>query len=388
MESTARAKLSGQTTTATTQYIGTTYYLLSSVLGRTISELDINGNRRITNIYCAGVLLAKQQKNLYNQNDEIVWTHTDPQTGSALNTFQSGAAVAISHKEYDPLGNGVLLYDLGESEPNIDARPAYEEGSILNSSSGRVWPDSGEPAPCEVVALAENWGVFKRDRKQIPRTSTEEAKKRVQALMRAGHLGTGDSLERAGSLVQATDETDNLLGIVLGADDEIGQSQKPWERRLSKEEYLALRKEMAKALQSEKCGNFIDTLVTYNSGQPFDSGEEFLAISDYIFNSKDGGIFWASGDGIQVGHKLKIGPGLRPDLNVRIDAATLMHELIHGLQGRGSDDQLDRDLRGLGIVPKDSKGQPLPFPTGKRNGVNFNDWSGFWDQALHNACFP
>lgn len=71
------------------------------------------------------------------------------------------------------------------------------------------------------------------------------------------------------------------------------------------------------------------------------------------------------------------------------DAATLMHELIHRIQRRGaSDDNFDRQIRDLGIVPVDKKGNPLPFPTGMRDGKPFNDWSAYWDTALRNACFP
>ena len=142
------------------------------------------------------------------------------------------------------------------------------------------------------------------------------------------------------------------------------------------------------ALKSEKCRSFIDTLVKYNSGQHIESQEELPGFADYIFNSQDGGIFWSSGlsyGGIQIGRKIRLGARLRPDLNVQSDAEFLMHELIHGLQGPGADDQLDRDLRDLHIVPKGANGEPLPFPTGKNNG---HDWSEYWDQALKNACFP
>jgi hypothetical protein len=88
-----------------------------------------------------------------------------------------------------------------------------------------------------------------------------------------------------------------------------------------------------------------------------------------------------------VGGKIRLGQDIRPDLNVAINAAVLMHELIHGLQGPGSDDSLVRAIRDLGIVPlKD--GKPLPVPTGMRNGKPYNDFSEYWDRALKNACFP
>jgi hypothetical protein len=165
------------------------------------------------------------------------------------------------------------------------------------------------------------------------------------------------------------------------------------ERRLTIDEYSPLRREIAKALKSERCRKFIDTLVTYVSGQQMDSQDKFLALSDYMFNQPTGGIFWGpfNKDSTVLNHRTKIlisGGAIRPDLNVRRNAETLMHELIHVVQGRGSDDTLDNALRDLGIVPKDSKGQPLPFPTGMRDGKRYNDWSDYWDQALKNACFP
>lgn len=93
------------------------------------------------------------------------------------------------------------------------------------------------------------------------------------------------------------------------------------------------------------------------------------------------------GHGGQAGHKLVIGDGMRLDLNASIYAGIFMHELIHRLT-RGSDDELDRNIRDLGIVPIGKDGKPLPFPTGMRDGKPYNDWSGYWDRALKNACFP
>jgi len=74
-------------------------------------------------------------------------------------------------------------------------------------------------------------------------------------------------------------------------------------------------------------------------------------------------------------------------LNFKQYAETLMHELIHTLTN-GADNQLSSDLRDLGIVPIGKNGKPLVFPTGKRNGKDFNDYSEYYDQAIRNACFP
>jgi len=150
---------------------------------------------------------------------------------------------------------------------------------------------------------------------------------------------------------------------------------------------------MAKALQSEKCRNFIDALISYNTGTHYESEKDFLAFSDATFNSTEGGVFFKNAAGgisrLHAGDypKVFIGPGWRPNLNVQLDASTLMHELIHGLT-KGADDQLDKNLGALGILPIGRDGNPLPFPTGTRNGEYYNDYSGYWDTALHNACFP
>jgi hypothetical protein len=159
------------------------------------------------------------------------------------------------------------------------------------------------------------------------------------------------------------------------------------ERRLTKDEYLTIRTEMARALESEKCRDFIDKLISYNTGTSYDSNKAFLKLSDEMFNSSDGGVFW--GLPTQVGNKVRIGSDIRYDLNVMSLAATLMHELIHRLQRPGgSDSELVRNIRDLGIVPLDKKGNALPIPTGVRDGKYFNDWSGYWGTALNNACFP
>jgi hypothetical protein len=154
-----------------------------------------------------------------------------------------------------------------------------------------------------------------------------------------------------------------------------------------------LRTEVEKALQSEKCTAFIDNLISYNTGKPYNSTHHFLDYLDKTSASAEGGIFfrWPGGGGITRTRKEDYAkillPGLRPDLNVLSNAAILMHELIHALT-EGSDDRLDYNLRDMGITPIGKDGKPLPFPTGVRDGKPFNDWSTYWGTALQNACFP
>lgn len=158
------------------------------------------------------------------------------------------------------------------------------------------------------------------------------------------------------------------------------------ERQLTLDEYSLLRNEMAKALQSEKCRKFVDTLISYNTGDHYDSEKQFLKYSDAVF--KNAGIFFGGEiGGLRRNNrndypKIFLGPEYRLDLNLLGYAESLFHELIHGLT-IGSDDAIDRDLIKLGIVPLDRKGNPLPIPKGE----NY-DYNKYFDTAIKNACFP
>jgi len=157
-------------------------------------------------------------------------------------------------------------------------------------------------------------------------------------------------------------------------------------RGLTEEEYQAIRKEMAKALQSEKCRKFVDALISHNTRRRYDSAEEFLDYSDNVF--KNSGIFF----GGQIGGlrrenpsdypKILLGPEYPLKFNLLGFAETLFHELIHG-PTIGSDNEMSRELRDLGIIPLDRNGKPLNTPTGENH-----DYSTYVDTAVKNACFP
>jgi hypothetical protein len=142
------------------------------------------------------------------------------------------------------------------------------------------------------------------------------------------------------------------------SDGEIGDGgpQNTPPRRLGDDELALLRAEVEKALQSEKCTAFIDNLISYNTGKPYNSTHHFLDYLDKTSASAEGGIFfrWPGGGGITRTRKEDYAkillPGLRPDLNVLSDAAILMYELIHALT-EGSDDRLDYNFRDMGITP-------------------------------------
>ena len=91
----------------------TRYYLRSSVLGgRTITEYDAAGARRISYTYAGSGVLTETTKT-YNDAPWQQWRHTNPVTGDAVNTDTQGKQTGVTR--LDPAGTNV-----GESDPFID----------------------------------------------------------------------------------------------------------------------------------------------------------------------------------------------------------------------------------------------------------------------------
>jgi RHS repeat-associated protein len=362
-----------------------TYYLRSTVLGgAVVCEINENGGWSRGYVYAGNDLLAVQQGGVF-------WNHEDPITKSKRVTDINGNVVSMV--ELDPWGADTSRSSNSAFQPQSftsyirdgnGQQDAMARRYLVGGRFAQPDPYGGsynftDPQSLNRYAYTKNDPVNQRDPTGLAITPLVPLPQVWTVTVTAPRDPIPTDILSGGFGSEG-------MMIVLPSD-----TQNPWGPRLTTKEYLALRTEMVKALKSEKCRSFIDTLVTYNSGQHIDSQEELPAFADYIFNSEDGGLFWSSSTqygGIQIGNKIRIGPRISPHLNVAADAEALMHELIHGLQGPGSDDQLDRDLVRLGIVPKDSKGQPLPFPTGMRDGKPYNDWSDYWNQALKNACFP
>ncbi len=126
---TKTTQLNGGTPT-TSQKI--TYDLRSSVLGgAVITELNAQGQKQRSNVFAAGGLLAVQQKD-YQGNDQVLWSHTDPLTGSALQTNSSGqidSAVSSQRLDLDPMGGAIP-----PTNPALD-----ESSSIDGVMGGRGW---------------------------------------------------------------------------------------------------------------------------------------------------------------------------------------------------------------------------------------------------------
>jgi RHS repeat-associated protein len=185
-----------------------------------------------------------------------------------------------------------------------------------------------------------------------------------------------------------------------GAGGETGGEgpQNPATRPLTAEELAAIRNGLANMLANDNCRAFIDKLVGLNTGQSFDS-RSLLGYFDNRAKSAEGGIFFNPGPGGLSGNRgtdnLKVFIGSAPPTNIlpsalparyRASAQIALHELIHAVT-KGSDDRLLANIQRLGIVPI-YNGKALSPPTGQPDGKPYNDYSGYWNSALGNACFP
>jgi hypothetical protein len=378
------------------------FYVRSTVLGgQVLTELTVNGVKDRTFIYAGGAVLAWQEANFYG-GPRVVWEHRDPSEASFRTTDINGYIWGYTENdqpaELDPTGANA-----GTHAPIV---PPQEPPPDNGGQSLTPYPSFGDPrhpnTGYSVDGIPVSVDYFMMSFDVASHGSTlgfMEAAARPRLRNYEVDYGEGGpkdfGLDLDAAFAAASKGYTLIRNFIVPEMLNFTPlPQDTGERRLTIDEYSPLRSEIAKALKSEKCRKFIDTLVTYVSRQQMDSQEEFLALSDYMFNQPTGGIFWGpfnkDSTVLNQGTKILISGGaIRPDLNVVRNAETLMHELIHVVQGGlGSDDTLDKALVKLGIVPKDSKGQPLPFPTGMRDEKPYNDWSGYWDQALKNACFP
>ena len=362
-----------QTETETTT---TKYYVRSTVLGgKVLTEIEPESGYTRTFVYAGDAVVATQES---WGSPFVSWEHRDP-SNATYRTTMVGTQPG-DHAELDPMGANAGIsngaYQSIPEEGSLAPYPSFSKGSDL----GTTYSWDGIRMPADEFFQTVN--TLLHGRFGI-----------AQALMRGTRIiGTPPS--------PLPDVHDELAGITIptyGTDPMamgllFAEPQNP-PRLVTKHELGALRTEIEKALQSDKCRAFIDKLISYNTGKPYRSADHFLDYLDATAASAEGGIFFRSpgGGGITRARKEDypkiLIPGLRPELNVLTDAATLMHELIHSLT-EGSDDQLDRDLLKLGITPIGRDGKPMPFPTGVRDGKPFNDWSAYWDTALTNACFP
>lgn len=69
--------------------------------------MDENGHKRETSVYAGDALLAKQQ--VSNQVESVRFQHTNPITGSTVETKPDGTLAPDGTHEYDPQGNIVAL---------------------------------------------------------------------------------------------------------------------------------------------------------------------------------------------------------------------------------------------------------------------------------------
>ncbi len=95
----------------------TSYFINSSVLGKTVSETNGTGAKVKTYVHANGALVAEQQMawNGYNQEEWVLFNHRDASGASLQKTRENGSLESVSNgyrsAEFDPLGQDVGWYD-------------------------------------------------------------------------------------------------------------------------------------------------------------------------------------------------------------------------------------------------------------------------------------
>ena len=380
-----------------TENTAVTYYLRSSVLSNiVISELDQNASKRRTYVYAGGDKpIAKQE------NNQVSWENRDPDEVSVARTNASSSQTGGN--ELDPLGvqvdNNWGIYASGSQHTynTENGNGTFQNWLGWSTGSSMACYYDSFSAPCSVVLRALNSGAARIDpnRPSDPLGGINGLNGHFQWIADDSLDSGSVDLDKVtvtirdgggGQFVWIPDETSSSA-LNNGREFAHAHPQNS-ARRATLDEYVAVRKEMANALQIKECRNFIEALVYKNNGQVIDAQEELLVYSDTIFNSKEGGIFfepYSSGGTVPTSGypKIIVGDSARPDLNVQSNASALVHQLMH-LLTRGADNRLSDEIRSLGITPKHRDGTPLPFPTGRVA----HDYSAYFDTAIVNACFP
>jgi RHS repeat-associated protein len=381
----------------------TTYYLRSSVLGnQVICEINQWGGWYQGYVYLGGEMIALQSNGVY-------WRHSDPVTKGQRLTNSAGQVV--STVELDPFGgetarsvNSALQshkFTTYERDANSgdEAQARRYEGKHQRFAQPDPWDGSynlADPQSLNRYSYVENDPVNFVD----PSGLTDEK-------------GQDDCADNPGGVCNINYEDDpfdlsDLLpgggfinyGIFYpigggrggGGGGTGGDPQSP-EVPMTPDQTAAIRNQIA-SLLTDKCAKFIDQLVSSQTGKPYDSKNALLTDFNSIRDGKGGFFFGGTVYGGSASGSFANGNG-----RVRISntysftdpkgafgaAFTALHEIIHIITGAG-DQTLSERVRSLGITVTAYPGYTLPFPTDKDN--RNLAYSGYWGQALKNACDP
>jgi hypothetical protein len=149
----------------------------------------------------------------------------------------------------------------------------------------------------------------------------------------------------------------------------------------------AIRDQIA-ALLTDKCAKFIDQLVSGQTGKSYDSKKSLLTDFDSIRDGKGGFFFGDTRHGGGASGSLG-GGNAKVNINSvfsnRLAGAGIgvLHEIIH-IIAAADDMALSDSVRKLGIQVTGYPGYIVPYPSDKDN--RNLAYSGYWGQALKNAC--
>jgi len=364
----------------------TEIHLRSSVLsGQVICEINGSGGWQKGYVYLGGQMLAMQQAGT------VTYVHQDPVTKSQRLTDTSGNPTS-TRIELDPFGGDTNQSANGNSQP-------YKYTSYERDGNGSDY----------AMARSRNtW--FSRFYQPDPFDGSYNMAD-PQSFNRYSYVQNDpvNFVDPSGLEGQPPRAWwDGLLGLLYGqarewlidAGNQRERGEPPPRRQppntvpLTPNQTGAIRNQIA-GLLTDKCAKFIDQLVSSQTGKPYDSKNALLTAFDSIRDGK-GGFFFGGTDGAggTATGGLASGTG-----EVRISntshftdpklafgaAFTALHEIIHIVTLAG-DQQLSERVRDLGISVTAYPGHISPYPTDKDN--RNLAYSGYWGQALKNACDP
>lgn len=142
-------------TTSTTSEVE--YYVRSSVLGgKTVTELDASGGKKLTKVYTGDAVLAEQR--VTSGVGAVYWRHEDLVTGSYRKIDANGneggsTSDSPANVEYEPLGGSIPQVDpTGDLALPSTLRQFKYAGDVNRSEYGCEW--NGAPMRCDMISFA------------------------------------------------------------------------------------------------------------------------------------------------------------------------------------------------------------------------------------------
>ena len=372
----------------------------SSVLGTALTKLKVNGAKDITYVPANGLVFPMQMQDQPNSNPAsyLSWVSRDP---LGIQENKDGYLYA-----YDTFGNPIsnVQPPSGGPPPYMPVYGATYGGVTwnafinANNFSGGCYSAQNNNATICNGALQEQMSrmgpAFWANQPGAPPDPYAQA--RYEFNMNNSIYGSS-----SGQSGSAPDSFDVFYGDIYTSSVTIYAGAALVQTNLPQNPVVPLTPSQTRAISdqiawllTDKCAKFINQIISSQTGKPYDSKKSLLTDFNSIRDGKGGFFFGGTSYGGDASGSLASGNG-----TVRIAnwysftdpkkafgaSFVALHEIIHIIAGAG-DQTLSERVRDLGIKVMAYPGYTSPYPTDSDNrNLAF---SGYWGQALKNACDP